>query len=191
MRGWPPTRPRHHAAGQFGSATCNSMASRVSVMRNFDRKLWPSKALSEPMASGGAQIPWETTSLESDIFIFNDGQKKLSEAELEKQLEADLREWARIKASRDVKDWVAYLRSFPNGRFAEIAQTRLTRLLAPIERPAQVGAGAAVSAAIVASQPAPASPTVDPAGGNAGGRHPAFLSCSDVGRPKRKTLVSF
>jgi uncharacterized caspase-like protein len=117
------------------------------------------------LASGGAQIPWETTSLESDIFIFNDGNKKLSEAELEKQLEADLNTWARIKASRDVKDWVAYLRNFPNGRFAEIAQTRLSRLLAPIERPAQVSAGAAVSAATVASQPATVPPAVDPAGG--------------------------
>jgi hypothetical protein len=76
------------------------------------------------------QIPWETTSLEGDVFIFNGGQKKLSEAELEQQVEADVTEWARIKSSKKIDDWVGYLRSFPNGRFAEIAQMRLARLLA-------------------------------------------------------------
>ncbi len=86
------------------------------------------------LSSNGAQIPWETTSLEDDIFIFNDQKKKLSEAEQEQLLEADLAAWARIKASSKAEDWVDYLRNFPNGRFAEIAQTRLARLLAEKER---------------------------------------------------------
>ena len=86
------------------------------------------------LASKGAQIPWETTSLEGDVFIFNDGQRKLSESELEKLIEADITEWARIKSSLVVDDWVGYLRKFPNGRFAEIAQMRLSRLLAAVER---------------------------------------------------------
>lgn len=82
------------------------------------------------LASRGAQIPWETTSLESDVFIFKEGQKKLSDEELEKELEEDIAEWGRIKSSRNAEDWVGYLRKFPNGRFTEIAQTRLTRLMA-------------------------------------------------------------
>ena len=86
------------------------------------------------LASHGAQIPWETTSLEGDVFIFGDGQKKLSEAELEQVAEADVTEWARIKSSKKVEDWVNYLRRFPNGRFAEIAQMRLARLLADVEK---------------------------------------------------------
>ncbi len=86
------------------------------------------------LASHGEQIPWETTSLESDVFIFNNGQKKLSEAEVETLVEADVTEWTRIKSSKKVDDWVAYLRTFPNGRFAEIAQMRLTRLLAEDEQ---------------------------------------------------------
>jgi uncharacterized caspase-like protein len=86
------------------------------------------------LASHGTQIPWETTSLESDVFIFNGEHKKLSEAELEQLVEADVTEWARIKSSKKIDDWVGYLRSFPNGRFAEIAQMRLTRLLADVER---------------------------------------------------------
>ncbi|MCX7156590.1 MAG: caspase family protein [Rhodocyclales bacterium] len=86
------------------------------------------------LASHGEQIPWETTSLESDVFIFDEGQKKLSESELEKLVEADVTEWARIKSSKKIDDWVAYLRNFPNGRFAEIAQMRLSRLLADVEK---------------------------------------------------------
>jgi hypothetical protein len=86
------------------------------------------------LASHGEQIPWETTSLEGDVFIFNEGQKKLSEAELEQLVEADVTEWARIKSSKRTDDWVGYLRSFPNGRFAEIAQLRLARLLAEDEK---------------------------------------------------------
>ena len=86
------------------------------------------------LASKGEQIPWETTSLEGDVFIFNEGLKKLSEAELEKLVEADVTEWARIKSSKKVDDWVGYLQTFPNGRFAEIAQMRLTRLLADVEK---------------------------------------------------------
>ncbi len=95
------------------------------------------------LTSRGAQIPWETTSLESDVFLFNDGQTKLSDAELEKQVEADLAEWIRIKSSRKVDDWVGYLHNFPNGRFAEIAQMRVARLLAETEKPATVSVASA------------------------------------------------
>lgn len=86
------------------------------------------------LASQGAQVPWETTSLEGDVYLFNEGQKKLSESELEKQVEADISEWTRIKSSKKLEDWTSYLRNFPNGRFAEIAQLRLTRLLAEVEQ---------------------------------------------------------
>ncbi len=93
------------------------------------------------LASQGAQIPWETTSLEEDIFIFRDGQRKLSEAEQEKLLEEDLAAWGRVKSSSKSEDYAGYLHKFPNGRFAEIVQTRLSRLLAEIEqRRAQVAA---------------------------------------------------
>ncbi|MDP2828017.1 MAG: caspase family protein [Sulfuricellaceae bacterium] len=124
------------------------------------------------LQSLGKQIPWETTSLESDVYLFNDGHKKLSDAELEKQLEEDLAEWTRIKASRNPEDWVAYLRKLPNGRFAEIAQTRLTHLLAEAEKPRDSSAATIVqSPAVVpetetapiiqASTPQPGSPVIE------------------------------
>ena len=89
------------------------------------------------LASGGVQIPWESTSLESDVFLFPEA-KKLSEAELERLFEQELAIWNRIKGSKDVKDWAAYLREYPNGKFSEIAQARLNALLPPpqVERPA-------------------------------------------------------
>src|SRR5262245_52779893 len=93
--------------------------------------------LSVRLASGGVQIPWESTSLESDVFLFAQ-PKKLSEAELERVFEQELATWNRIKGSKDVKDWAAYLREYPNGKFSEIAQARLNTLLPPpqVERPA-------------------------------------------------------
>ena len=97
------------------------------------------------LSSGGAQIPWETTSLEQDVFIFDGGKSKLSEAEQEKLIEEDLAEWSRIKSSGKVDDYANYLRKFPNGRFAEIVQMRLARLLAEAEksRPQPAASGAA------------------------------------------------
>lgn len=101
------------------------------------------------LASRGQQIPWESTSLESDIFLFP-GARKLGEEELEKQFEAELAAWARIKNSKNAEDWVAYLREYPNGKFSEIAQVRLGRLLAGVERrppPAPKADAAKLSAA--------------------------------------------
>jgi hypothetical protein len=101
------------------------------------------------LASRGQQIPWESTSLENDIFLFP-GARKLGEEELEKQFEAELAAWARIKNSKNAEDWVAYLREYPNGKFSEIAQVRLGRLLAGVERrppPAPKADAAKLSAA--------------------------------------------
>jgi hypothetical protein len=101
------------------------------------------------LESRGLQIPWESTSLESDVYIFDDERKPLSDAELEESVKEDLATWERIKSSHDTQDWIGYLRAFPNGRFAEIAQVRLTRLLAT-----------QASASVAASAPAAAQTTV-------------------------------
>lgn len=83
------------------------------------------------LASQGRQVPWESTSLESDIYLFP--AAKLTEAQLERQFREELERWERIKASRRVEDWADYLRAFPGGKFAEIGQARLVRLLATRE----------------------------------------------------------
>ncbi|MDP2371017.1 caspase family protein [Rhodoferax sp.] len=93
------------------------------------------------LASRGRQIPWESTSLENDIFLFP-ASTKLSAEELEKLFEVELATWTRIKTSRNAEDWIAYLRQYPNGKFSEIAQTRLGHILA---RANQVQATAATA----------------------------------------------
>lgn len=114
--------------------------------------------LSVRLGSGGAQIPWETTSLESDVFIFPDGRKKLSEAEQEQMLEAEMTAWSRLKDSRKADEWIAYLKDYPNGRFAEIAQNRLNRLL-KIEASAQATVSVAKVTPVADVAPAmPAAP---------------------------------
>jgi hypothetical protein len=85
------------------------------------------------LASHGEQIPWESTSLEGDIFLFPDATRGLSEEELERRFVAELADWNRIKGSQHAGDWIAYLKTYPDGRFSEIAQARLDRLLAPVE----------------------------------------------------------
>jgi len=90
------------------------------------------------VASRGLQIPWESTSLESDVFLFPE-TTKLSEAEIERRFAQELATWNRIKLSRNIEDWVGYLREYPNGKFTEVAQTRLNALMPVVERPVTAG----------------------------------------------------
>lgn len=85
--------------------------------------------------SGGQQIPWESTSLEEDFYFVPPKQfRRLSEVELEKLYEAELALWEKIKSARETEPLVDYLRRYPSGKFSELAQFRLDRLLADIEK---------------------------------------------------------
>lgn len=91
--------------------------------------------------SEGRQIPWESTSLEEDFYFQLPKQaRKLSEAELEKQFEEELAVWEKIKESKDTAPIEDYLRRYPSGKFAELAQFRLNRLLAKRETAVQIAA---------------------------------------------------
>jgi hypothetical protein len=98
------------------------------------------------LASRGRQVPWETTSLEGDLYLFRNGQRKLSEEELEAEVEADIALWHTVKSSRNADDWIGYLKRFPNGRFAEMAQMRLTRLMVSPEAAGSASVAAAATA---------------------------------------------
>ncbi len=81
-------------------------------------------------SSNGAQIPWETTSLEDD-FIFNSGIKKmvkLTETEKDKQFDIEKAEWERIASSTKADDFYAFLQKYPTGLFAQGAMGIVDRL---------------------------------------------------------------
>ena len=89
--------------------------------------------------SQGQQIPWESTSLEEDFYFRPPKQeKKLTEDELEKQFEDELEIWEKIKASKEPAPLENYLRRYPSGKFSELAQFRLNRLLAQRESAVQL-----------------------------------------------------
>jgi hypothetical protein len=95
--------------------------------------------------SEGRQIPWESTSLEEDFYFQPPKQaRKFSAAEVEKQLEEELEGWDKIKDSKDAAPIEAYLRRFPSGKFSELAQFRLNRLIAKRETAVQVAAAGGV-----------------------------------------------
>ena len=81
--------------------------------------------------SRGAQIPWESTSLEEDFWFLPPKElKKRSDAEKERLFQEELALWEKIQASPEPGLLEAYLRRYPNGDFSELAQLQLDRVLA-------------------------------------------------------------
>lgn len=90
--------------------------------------------------SKGAQIPWESTSLEDDFWFLPPKElKKISDAEKERLFKEELALWEKAQATAEqaTPEKAAepgpleeYLRRYPSGNFTELAQLRLERLLA-------------------------------------------------------------
>jgi hypothetical protein len=81
--------------------------------------------------SKGAQIPWESTSLEEDFWFLPPKElRKISEAEKEKAFDAELKLWESIRESKAPGPLEDYLRRFPSGEFTELAQLQLDKVLA-------------------------------------------------------------
>ena len=85
--------------------------------------------LSVRMASHGTQIPWESTSLEEDLYLFPHISRNLTEAEKDQLLENEMTSWLRIKSSADPEVLAGFIREFPSGSASELAQSRMNRLL--------------------------------------------------------------
>ena len=81
--------------------------------------------------SRGAQIPWESTSLEEDFyFLPPESLRKLSQEEEEREFEEELALFERARTATAPAPLEEYLRRHPSGRFAELAQFRLDAVLA-------------------------------------------------------------
>ncbi len=87
--------------------------------------------LSVRLKSHGAQIPWESTSLEDDFWFLPPARlRALSEEDKQREFRAELAQWEAVRASSDPAPLEGYLRRYPSGRFAELAQLQLDRVLA-------------------------------------------------------------
>ena len=84
------------------------------------------------LASRGAQIPWESTSLEDDIFLFPTYRKDLSEAEKDQFLDQEIAAWNAVRNSHDPNRLADFIRRYPSGGVSELAQYRFNRLLLAI-----------------------------------------------------------
>ena len=82
------------------------------------------------LASRGQQIPWESTSLEEDVYLFPSERRKLSEEERDRQLDQEIAHWLRVKSSQDPEQLADFIRQYPSGSASELAQARLSRVLA-------------------------------------------------------------
>lgn len=81
--------------------------------------------------SQGAQIPWESTSLEEDFYFLPPAQlKKRSNEEREAAYKAELALWESVKSAKTTKPLEDFLRRYPSGEFSELAQLQLDRVLA-------------------------------------------------------------
>lgn len=89
--------------------------------------------------SKGAQTPWESSSLTGDLVV-NIQVNLPAEPAAPVQADRDALFWASIKDSTAAADYQAYLRQFPNGTFAELAQQRIQGLNAPTTAAATAGA---------------------------------------------------
>jgi hypothetical protein len=95
--------------------------------------------------TNGAQIPWESTSLEDDFYFLPPAHlKKLSEEEKEKQFNEELAFWEKAKEAKEPGPLEEYLRRYPSGQFSELAQLQLDTVLSRqgekrIEVASQVG----------------------------------------------------
>ena len=81
-------------------------------------------------ASRGAQIPWESTSLEDDFYFLPPGAVRAPDAaEKARLFTEELVVWESIQGAATATPLETYLRRFPSGRFSELAQLRLDQLL--------------------------------------------------------------
>lgn len=81
------------------------------------------------LESQGLQIPWESTSLEDDVYLFPSERLKLTDAEQDELFEREMASWMRVRASNDHQLLANFIREYPSGSVSELAQARLKRLL--------------------------------------------------------------
>ncbi|MGE0873920.1 MAG: caspase domain-containing protein [Burkholderiales bacterium] len=81
-------------------------------------------------ASKGLQVPWESTSLEDDVYFRPPAElRRLADDERAKLRDADFELWEKVKGAKEPSALEEYLRRYPSGNFADLAQVYLDRAL--------------------------------------------------------------
>jgi len=62
--------------------------------------------------SGGKQIPWESTSLEDDLYLFPLEKKSLSEADQEAQFDREVKAWMLVKSATQIEPLIQFYVNF-------------------------------------------------------------------------------
>lgn len=75
-------------------------------------------------ATSQQQVPWESSSLLGE-FAFVPGMAATATADANQEAAGELAFWNSIQASKRADEYRAYLRQYPHGRFAELAQARI------------------------------------------------------------------
>lgn len=115
--------------GKNGLYTSNLLAE-LQVRGEKVEDVFKRVRLNVRLQSHGRQVPWETTSLEEDVYLFPTQRHKLSEGEQVAMLDEEMAAWSRVKSSSNIDALAAFLREHPSGYASELAQFRLNRMLA-------------------------------------------------------------
>ncbi|EAQ03136.1 hypothetical protein OB2597_13368 [Pseudooceanicola batsensis HTCC2597] len=105
--------------------------------------------------TGGAQTPWDTSSLTRD-FVFLAGERLTPEEAAEERL------WVSVQQTRDPIQYMLFLRSYPDGRYHEQARLALNAALAD-----ELDAGQEAPEPTSQAAPAPQPDVATPAGSEA------------------------
>lgn len=112
----------------------------------------------------GRQITWDNSSLEGD-FYFHPGEARASTAAVDSGPNAETAFWNSIRDSENPREFELYLKRYPEGEFADLAQERIAALEADsaAPEPPPAPARATRSAERRASPPAARAATTVPA----------------------------
>jgi len=90
--------------------------------------------------TGQLQVPWEHSSLQGE-FAFVPGNNESAEASADVQADAEVAFWNSIQASTRADEYRSYLRQYPNGRFTELARSRVAAMAAIVTAGAPPSSG--------------------------------------------------
>jgi uncharacterized caspase-like protein len=94
------------------------------------------------LASQGEQIPWESTSLESNVVLVGTSLAPLTDEQEAANLDEEAEAWHRASATNTLEGWIGYLQKYPDGKFSEVAQVHIDTLMPARNTPQKSGAEA-------------------------------------------------